>query len=426
MKETDSKPVILIVDDMPINLQVLAGSLKSEYHVKVATSGEKAMQITKSETIPDLILLDIMMPEMDGYEVCRRLKADESTMDIPVIFVTAKTEVEDESKGFALGAVDYILKPFNSAIVKARVKTHLALRQMREDLKAKNIILERQMKEIEEKTEQLRQNDLKLIEMDRIAGIATLAAGVAHEINNPMAFVKSSISFVEKTVNKTVKIAKFWDEESVPEPLMKKYKDFLAEMNFDYSVKSMEEKFVRIKKGIDRIMQIVINLKSFSRVDMGEIGQIDIKKSIGEAIAVLGSKKLESVELVTNLQEVPLMETSANEIHQALLHTIQNAIDAVENEGIINISSSYNEKDDRIIITINDNGKGMSPEVLRQALNPFFTTKPVGSGTGVGLTIAEKIVCRHGGNIDLSSTEDVGSTVTMTFPKISKVLMEKK
>ncbi len=281
-------------------------------------------------------------------------------------------------------------------------------------------------KQVKEQTDQLREKDIKLLEMDRIAGIATLAAGVAHEINNPLSFVKSSVSFVKKSVDKMGKIAKFWDEKPVPESLLKEYKDFLAEINFDYVIKSLDEKFERIKKGIERIMKIVSNLKSFSRVDMEEIGEIDINKSIEEAVEVLRSQELKNVEFVKNLQEVPLMKTSANEIHQCLLHTIQNAIDAVGNKGTINISSSYNKEDDQITIITNDTGKGMTPEVLRQAMNPFFTTKPVGSGTGTGLSITEKIVLRHGGKIDLSSTEGEGTTVTMMFPTISKVVKEKK
>jgi diguanylate cyclase (GGDEF)-like protein len=121
------KRKVLIVDDMPINIQVLAGALKADYHVKVATSGEKAIQIAFSEDAPDLILLDIMMPEMDGYEVLRRLKESDRTQNIPVIFVTAKGEVEDEQKGLELGAVDYIAKPFHPSIVQARVKTQMNL-----------------------------------------------------------------------------------------------------------------------------------------------------------------------------------------------------------------------------------------------------------------------------------------------------------
>ncbi|MBU1054918.1 MAG: diguanylate cyclase [Proteobacteria bacterium] len=125
----ESKQTILIVDDMPINIQVMARGLKSDYHIKIATDGKKAIEICKSENPPDLILLDIMMPGMDGYEVCSILKQNIKTQNIPIVFVTAKGEVEDETKGLESGAADYITKPFHMPIVKARVNTHLELKR---------------------------------------------------------------------------------------------------------------------------------------------------------------------------------------------------------------------------------------------------------------------------------------------------------
>ena len=127
MTTSVEKPTILIVDDTPANLALLSNVLKTAYRTKVAVDGEKALRLALSGTPPDLILLDIMMPGMDGYEVCRRLKANPATRNIPVIFVTAMSEVEDETKGLELGGVDYITKPISAAIVKARVKTHLAV-----------------------------------------------------------------------------------------------------------------------------------------------------------------------------------------------------------------------------------------------------------------------------------------------------------
>ncbi len=129
MTQPSAQKSILIVDDTPINIGVISGALKDSFATKVATSGEKALAIASGKDKPDLILLDIMMPEMDGYEVCRRLKANPDTRDIPVIFLTSQTEAEDETKGFDVGAVDYIHKPFSAAVVKARVRTHLMLRE---------------------------------------------------------------------------------------------------------------------------------------------------------------------------------------------------------------------------------------------------------------------------------------------------------
>src|SRR5260370_32456983 len=134
MPQATPQKTILVVDDTPINLGVISGALKDMYKTKVATNGEKALAIASGEEKPDLILLDVMMPAMDGYEVCRRLKANPETKDIPVIFLTGQTGAEDETKGFEVGAVDYIHKPFSEPVVKARVHTHLTLREAHEQI----------------------------------------------------------------------------------------------------------------------------------------------------------------------------------------------------------------------------------------------------------------------------------------------------
>src|SRR3984957_12728784 len=125
---------VLLVDDEPANIQIVNSILKDIYKTRIATSGAKALELANQNPAPDLILLDVMMPEMDGYEVCSRLKSADHTRDIPVIFLTGQTEIDDETKGFEVGAVDYIHKPFSPAVVQARVRTHLVLRGIREQL----------------------------------------------------------------------------------------------------------------------------------------------------------------------------------------------------------------------------------------------------------------------------------------------------
>ncbi len=131
----ETKSILLIVDDAPSNIQLLAGLLKEKYQIKIATGGQRCLELAHSDPAPDLILLDVQMPDMDGYEVCRHLKADDSTRQIPVIFVTGKDQAEDEELGLTLGAVDYITKPYSSAIVEARIATHIKLKQQSDELR---------------------------------------------------------------------------------------------------------------------------------------------------------------------------------------------------------------------------------------------------------------------------------------------------
>jgi sigma-B regulation protein RsbU (phosphoserine phosphatase) len=145
MNEADQRKTVLLVDDAPANIQVATSILKAIYKIRVATNGTKALALVKDAPPPDLVLLDVMMPEMDGYEVCRRLKADPETRDIPVIFLTGQTEIEDETRGFEVGAVDYIHKPFSPAVVKARVQTHLVLRGIREQLAQQLLTIQKEL-----------------------------------------------------------------------------------------------------------------------------------------------------------------------------------------------------------------------------------------------------------------------------------------
>ena len=140
-----AQKLILIVDDTPVNIGVISGALKDSYKTKVATNGEKALALASAEEKPDLILLDIMMPDMDGYEVCSRLKSDPATREIPVIFLTGQTAAEDETRGFEVGAVDYVHKPFSPAVVKARVRSHIFLREARAQLASQLLALNNEL-----------------------------------------------------------------------------------------------------------------------------------------------------------------------------------------------------------------------------------------------------------------------------------------
>jgi serine phosphatase RsbU (regulator of sigma subunit) len=168
--EAEEKKIVLLVDDAPANIQVVNSILKDAYRIRVATNGAKALDLARATPAPDLILLDIVMPEMDGYEVCSRLKAAPETRDIPVIFLTGKTETDDETKGFEVGAVDYIHKPFSPPIVKARVQTHLVLRGIREQLA-------QQLQTIRSELETARKIQLSILpnEVPKIVGLDVAA-----------------------------------------------------------------------------------------------------------------------------------------------------------------------------------------------------------------------------------------------------------
>lgn len=186
---------ILIVDDIANNIKILKSILELDgYGVKVANSGKRAIELSKKEPIPDLILLDVMMPEMDGYEVCQCIKSDDVTKDIPVIFVSANHEIEDETKGFEVGAVDYISKPISEPIVKARVKTHLELKLARDELN-----------DLAQQESKLRYQQEKLfLQQSKMATMGEMMDAVAHQWKQPLSII--SLKVTEFQIKKNLEI----------------------------------------------------------------------------------------------------------------------------------------------------------------------------------------------------------------------------
>ena len=447
---------LLLVDDEANVLAGLKRILRKEgYRILTATSGKDGLDILENETVP-IVISDQKMPEMDGTEFLSAVKAKHP--HIMRIMLTGQTDIGVAMEAINRGEIfKFITKPCDNVDLKTTIKQalkqyelvndnielHKLTSRQNEELKGLNENLEKMVRDrtqtieaqkeelitfnrgleqkVKEKTEELREKDMQLLKMDRIAGISTLAAGIAHEINNPLSFIKGSIGPMKKALDKVSNAVKFWDNQPVPEQIMKDYKDFLEQINFEHFVGSLDRKFERMNTGIERIMKIVNSLRSFSRVDAADMAELDIHSSIQEAVDILSAKLEKKVIFENEFQEIPHIGCSANEINQCFLHTIRNAIDAVDENGVIRIKTFHQKEEDQIIIKIADNGKGISSEIIDQVFNPFFTTKPVGSGTGVGLSITETIIKSHGGNIDLVSNEGEGTEITMVLPVVGKM-----
>jgi len=200
MNDQAEKKIVLLVDDTPANIKVLMETLKDDYRIVAAVNGQRALQLAAADPNPDIILLDVMMPEMDGYEVCARLKANAKTRDIPVIFVTAMSDTRDETKGFELGAVDYITKPIGPPVVSARVKNHLELKKAREILKNQNLIPERRVDERTREMLKLQRSEFDLrVAKEKVENELNIAAQIQKSILPSTLFQKGR-QFVDITM----------------------------------------------------------------------------------------------------------------------------------------------------------------------------------------------------------------------------------
>lgn len=207
VKKDHGRQRILIVDDIPENIKVLGESLKNDFQVIAAVNGTKALEIVQSTAPPDMILLDVMMPHMDGYEVCRRLKQDNATRDIPVIFITARGDVEDETAGLEIGAVDYLTKPVNPAIVKARVITHLELKENREILKRQNLLLDQRVRE--------RTKELMITQDVTIQCMATLAETRDNETGGHIRRTQNYMQILAEELSRQGRYGDFLNERTI-------------------------------------------------------------------------------------------------------------------------------------------------------------------------------------------------------------------
>ena len=413
--EIQPNGTILIVDDNSANLGVLSDALsQAGFEVRVAKSGKMALERVKY-ALPDLILLDVMMPEMDGFETCRRLQANPETTHIPVIFMTALSDTANKVEGFKLGAVDYITKPFQQEEVLARVKLHLKLHVLAEKLEEKNMLLEQKVVEVSKAYEDLQQMQIKLIQSEKMSGLGQLAAGIAHEINNPINFIAGNLGHAQEYAHNLLKIIHLYQEDYVrPTPRIQAAIDEI-ELEF------LEEDFIKILKSINlgtqRIQEIVKSMRIFSRVDEAEVKTVNIHEGIDSTLTLLHHRLKAKpdhpeIELIKEYGQLPQVECHAGQLNQVFMNIISNAIDALDESNQqrsfaeiqqhpnrIQISTKVID-DNWVAIHISDNGRGVCDTVGPKLFDPFFTTKPIGKGTGLGLSISYQIIVeKHGGRL---------------------------
>ncbi|UCH98354.1 MAG: hybrid sensor histidine kinase/response regulator [Candidatus Aminicenantes bacterium] len=356
------KPSIFIAEDSPESLKVLCQFLKQEeYRISAVGNGKQALEMIP-EIRPDLVLLDIMMPGMDGFAVCEQLKKITGTKDIPIIFITARADKSDIVKGFALGAVDYVTKPFNGTELLARIKTHLELKASREELKELNAT------------------------KDKFFSI------IAHDLKNPLQSLLFSIDILYG--------------------------------NYDSFDEAKKKSFIyRFHKSAHQLSALLGNLLDWSRSQRGRLEHRPEKLDIG--ILVTGIIELlkenareKNIVLSHRIKPDTFAFADKNMMETVIRNLVSNAVKFTGSQGEVKIKAYMN--DNRVIITVSDNGVGMEPEDMAALfrIDTHKLTKGTAGekGTGLGLILCKEFVEKNNGTIDVTSTPGKGSSFKVTLP----------
>jgi signal transduction histidine kinase len=368
MNDDVKRPSVLIVDDVPANIRILADFLRDGHDIHVATRGGDALDLAR-QLLPDIILLDVVMPDMDGYAVCRRLKADPAVRDIPVVFVTARFAPEDEAHGLSLGAVDYIVKPVSRAVVRERVKNHLELRAAREELARQNEALKEAAK-LREDVDHIMRHDLKA-PLTGIIGLPQLILDEGGLNDNQAMFVR----LIEENGLK-----------------------MLSMINLSLDLFKME-------RGVYVLRPEPVDLAAMARRLFTELFSLTAPRHLSFALTLEGRPAEVSDTVMVSGERLLLYTMLAN--------CVKNALEASPEGGLVTVDL---RPGDRMVIAITN--KGVVPVDIREVFFQKYTTEGKVGGTGLGAYSARLIVETHGGAVSMETSDAMETTtVTITLPR---------
>jgi two-component system, NtrC family, sensor kinase len=417
---------ILAIDDSATYLAFLGGELRNQgYDLESAPSGCEALARLATQNF-DCVLVDLSMPEMDGIEVCRRITEMSSALSSTpaVIILTDSEDKADMNRSFEAGADDYVSKSSDLAVLRARIQALIRRRLFQEDnlrivdeLKSRELETfharaGRQLAEaraalseelvqanhdLQEANRKLKETQAQLIHNEKMASLGQLVAGIAHEINNPLAFVLNNLFLVESGLD----------------ALTGEMEAHLSPLSFA-KLRKARTRLGEMREGLDRVKELVLDLRTFSRLDEREFKTTDVVETIDGVLLLLKHKMNGRIRVEKHYSSARTLYCYVGRLHQVLLNLIANAVDAIEGEGMITITTSQTPQ--LFLISVRDDGAGIPESIRGKIFDPFFTTKPIGQGTGLGLSISYGIVQDHRGSIEVQSEMGVGTEFIVKIP----------
>ena len=412
---------ILIVDDDPVMQIALKKMTTSRgYDVTVSGDAESALALCQDERYP-LLIIDWVLKDMDGLELCRRIRALPDGNSSVIMAVTGRTEDEDLRAVLDAGFDDYLPKPIDRKLFNIRLT--IAEERLAEIAKRKEA--EQQLtyayEQLQHANEKLKTNQVHLVQSEKMASLGQMAAGVAHEINNPVGFVTSNLGTLAEYTGVFKRLIEDYEtltDQVTPDQNTAEVLHRIAEMrqeeDLDFIREDIDALLTESLNGMNRVKEIVQGLKSFAHIDEAEMQIADINKGIEATLRVVWNELKYKCKVNTKLKPLPKIRCYPGQLNQVFMNLLVNAAHAMEDQGEITIETEATES--KIIIRISDNGVGIPEEHLSKLFNPFFTTKPVGEGTGLGLSISYGIIRKHGGSIEVASKVGRGTTFTIYLP----------
>ncbi|HEY9710436.1 MAG TPA: response regulator [Oculatellaceae cyanobacterium] len=392
----NEKSILLIVDDNPTNLGLLFEYLtNSGFKVLVALDGESTIEQVKYAK-PDLILMDVMMPGIDGFETCSRLKGNPSTQDIPVIFMTALSETVDKVHGFNVGGVDYITKPIQAEEVLSRVQTHLKIRNLQKQLQQQNERLQHESKEHQQKAMkleqvvlELQQTQAQLMQAEKISSLGRMIAGVAHEINNPVNFIYGNLECAKEYIQQLLGLLALY-QQTYTNPT-RQIVDQIEAIDLEFLKADLPKLLTSMKVGAERISQTVLLLRNFSRLNEAQLKLADIHEVIDSTLLIL-QKRLEAtpsrpaIQVIKEYGNLPKVKCYASQLNQVFMNILANAVDALEELNVERLLAPRGVKPEAIASAsaqVETLGDYMQPSNLQPATPCIWICTEVKKGVSV-------------------------------------------
>jgi len=403
---------ILIVDDEEVLRAVFSAYLSDNYICDTAANYNEAISLLTQQTY-SLVVTDLIMPGLGGVELLREVLA--RYPDTAVIIVTGINRPQRVLDALRLGASDYLIKPFEGDALELSVERALERRALRRDARRYKRDLERRNEELRETNARLERLQAQIVQTEKMASLGQLAAGVAHELNNPAGFIYGNMQMLNGCLSDLERLLAFYEGVRLTPEGEAEARALKEEIDYENTVGDLRAMVADCREGAERIHSVVQNLRTFSRLDEAEFKKVDIHEGI-EATLRLLSRYFSSgaITLRREYGPVPPVDCYAGQLNQVWMNLLANAAQAIKGEGWVSVTTEC--RGDSVTVRIRDTGHGIEPEHLPRIFDPFFTTKPVGEGTGLGLSVTYGIVERHGGTIEVESRRGEGTAFTVKIP----------